>query len=368
MSKRVTHAHLAGLVTALALMSSPATAQDRAPNAAMMARRDSCYTAVTGDTAKLSARIAKATASGSTAREANQSVMAALDSTQRRAVMTCSRNGATMGRTTGTSGGDVNLSRARSQKRIPVSKEVGEGPVRDTAVVAVAPPPAPAPAPAPAPTPAPVVVDTATYTPAPVPVVVKHYGNWYIGFGAGTAVPTEEARQAYDAGPNFNVPIGWESPESVLGFRVNLGYSKFEGRTTFRSTGTTAPGAGSSSTARLALQSPQIYSGMADLTLRLPFLGTYGGPMTGLYLVGGAGFNKFTDWYDNFARTNPEMTVGNNTATKEAYTTWAANGGGGLRLGFGMADVFAEARYVSAFTPNHRTSYVPVLLGLALRY
>lgn len=362
MSKRVTQLHLAGVATALALLTAPAFAQQGgANNAAMMARRDSCYTAVTGDTAKLSAKIQRATASGSSMQDANRSVMASMDSTQRRAVMTCARGTAAAPRTPATSTGDVSLNnRARSQQRIPVTKEVGTGPVRDTTVAVVPEPtPAPTPAPEPPPMPAPAPVETTTYTPAPAPMVVKHYGNWYIGFGGGTAVPMEELRPAYDPGANFNIPIGWQSPESVLGFRVNLGYSKFEARTAFRSNSTTTTGA------QLALQDPQIWSGMADLTLRLPFLGSWGGPMNGVYLVGGGGFNKFSDYFENLARTNPELNAGNDFSTKEAVTRFAANAGGGFSIGLGMADVFAEARYVRAFTPNHGTSYVPINIGLA---
>jgi len=191
--------------------------------------------------------------------------------------------------------------------------------------------------------------------------VLKRIGNWYIGFGAGAAIPINDADDSYTEGAHFNVPIGWESPNHLLGFRANFGYSKFEARSSFKS-GTAIPIG-----ARLALQDPQIWSGMADATLRLPFLGTWGGPLNGFYILGGIGYNKFSDWYDNFARTNPEMTVGNSTATQEAYTAFAANGGGGIRVGLGIADVFAEARYVNAWTPNHSTSYVPVMLGVALR-
>jgi hypothetical protein len=368
MSKRVSKLHLAGVATALALMTAPAYAQGGGNSAANMARRDSCYTAVTGDTAKLSAKIAKATAGGATQQEANRQVMSAMDSTQRRAVMTCVRPNGTTGRTTGSSTGDValNNNRARSQTRIPVSKE----PVRDTVIAAPVepppPPPAPAPEPPPPPPPAPAP-EAAVYTPPPAPMVVKRYGNWYIGFGGGAAIPLEESRRAYDEGVNFNVPIGWESENNVLGFRLNFGYSKFEGRTNFRCTGTSVPCSGSTVGTRLPNQDPQIWSGMADLTLRVPFLGTWGGPMTGLYLVGGGGYNKFSDWYDNFALTNPDVNGSSSSVNKEAVTAFAANAGGGLRVGLGIADIFVESRYVHAFTPGHNISYVPVLLGLSLR-
>jgi len=331
-----------------------------------MARRDSCYTAVTGDTAKLSAKIAKAAAAGATRQDASRAVMANMDSTQRRAVMMCvNPNGAT-GRTSGSSTGEValNNNRARSQTRIPVSKE----PARDTVITAPVeppPPPPPAPEPPPPPPPPPAPVETTTYAPPPAPMIVKHYGNFYFGFGAGATIPLEESRHAYNEGVNFNVPLGWESVDNVWGFRLNFGYSKFEGRTSFSCSGSSVPCNGSTIGARLPVQDPQIWSGMADLTLRVPFLRQGGNPMTGLYFVGGGGYNKFSDWFENFALTDPDPTSSSNT--KEAVTAFALNGGAGLRWGLGITDIFVESRYVHAFTPNHNISYVPVYLGLALR-
>src|SRR4249919_2553756 len=107
MSKRVTQLHLVGVATALALMAAPASGQGGGNSAASMARRDSCYTAVTGDTAKLSAKIAKAAAAGATRQDASRAVMANMDSTQRRAVMMCVNPNGAAARTSGSSTGEV---------------------------------------------------------------------------------------------------------------------------------------------------------------------------------------------------------------------------------------------------------------------
>ncbi len=361
MGKRVTHAHLAGVVTALALVSSPATAQSGG-SAAMAARRDSCYTAITGDTAKLSAKIAKATAAGSTMQEASRSAMAGVDSTKRRAIMACSRSTAAK---TGTSGGEVAVARrAASETRIPVQKEIGAGPARDTVIAAPEPPPPPpAPEPPPPPPPAP---DTNTYTPPP-PMVVKHYGNFYVGFNAGAAIPTGFLNDNYNTGVNFNLPIGWETVHSIVGARLNFGYSKFQTHDTFNPRAVLTP-SGVIVTSLPALDDIQIWSGMADVTVRLPFLGQWGGPMNGMYLLGGGGFNTFRDWSSNIARTNPELLFGNTTFDNESVTKGALNAGGGFSWGLGVADIFAEGRYVWAYTPNHTSGYVPVTIGVALRY
>jgi hypothetical protein len=219
-------------------------------------------------------------------------------------------------------------------------------------------------------------------------MIVKHYGNWYVGLGAGGSIPVSHFDQAYDAGFAMQLPIGWESPNSIVGGRLNFGYQRFQGRSTFRSTGTIVPlGTNNSVTTivngqtvvivpRLALEDSRIWSGMADLTLRIPWTGQWGGPMNGLYLVGGGGFNTFVDWSTSIARTNPEVIVGNGNivdsnldlVTNKTETRFAANAGGGFSVGLGIADVFAESRYVWAFTPNNHLGYVPIILGVALRY
>lgn len=357
MSTRVSNVRLAGVAMALAIVAGTAGAQARTTR--VSTRNAPCPSAYKDSTMRTTTAPATTGSMSNPTYSSTDTTVRVADTSKTRYAH-CRRTKST----TRTAGGEVGLTRARSQERIPVSKEPGVGPVRDTmpAPVAVAPDTATPPPPPPP------LVETPAYVPPAPAMVVKHYGNWYIGFGAGTAVPTEELRQAYNSGVSMHVPIGWESESSPLGVRLNLGYSKFEGRTTFRSTGTTTPGAGSSSTAMLPLDAIQLWSALADLTLRLPVFGnSLGGPMNGLYAVAGGGFNQFRDFAFNLQRTNPELVTADNR-NKEAITSWALNAGGGISVGLGMADVFVESRYVTAFTPNHRTSYVPVVLGLALRY
>ncbi|HEX9485386.1 MAG TPA: hypothetical protein VF929_12425 [Gemmatimonadaceae bacterium] len=360
MSTRVSNVRLAGVAMALMVVASTAGAQ---ATTRVSTRNAPCPSAYKDSTMRTTTAPATTGSMSNPTYSSTDTTVRVTSDTAKARFAHCRR----ARNTTRTAGGEVGLTRARSQERIPVSKEVGAGPVRDTmpAPVAAAPDTA---TPPPPPPPPPARVDTSTYVPPAPAMVVKHYGNWYIGFGAGTAIPTEELRQAYNSGVSMHVPIGWESESSLLGARLNLGYSKFEGRTTFRSTGTTTPGTGSSSSATLPLDAIQLWSALADLTLRLPVFGnSLGGPMNGLYAVAGGGLNEFRDFSFNLQRTNPELVTPDNM-DKEAITRWALNAGGGLSVGLGMADVFVESRYVTAFTPNHRTSYVPVVLGLAFRY
>jgi hypothetical protein len=243
--------------------------------------------------------------------------------------------------------------RTRSTTRIPVTKEPV---VTDSVVVRDS-----TPAPAPAPAPAPVVTrteSTTVYTRVESPVIRRwRYGNgWYVGLGGGAGIPTSSINNAYNTGYAIQVPIGYDAVYSPLGFRLNLGYTRLDGRNTFRNTGTT--------TAFLPVDDPQIYSAIADVKLRIPITRGWVGPSSGLYAVGGGGVNHFRHYNTTFALSNPEF---NNTApasSSESLTRLALNAGGGVSWAFGAAEVFLESRFVTTFMPHERASYVPIILGL----
>jgi hypothetical protein len=193
---------------------------------------------------------------------------------------------------------------------------------------------------------------------------MRRYGDFYVGIGAGAGIPTQGIRNAYDPGITVAVPIGWDAPFNPLGFRIDLGYSRFNARNAFRNPTNTSSGA------TLTTVDPQVWSALANLKLRLPFLGTFGGgPTSGLYVVGGGGVNYFRNYATTFARTNPELDPNGTTnyANTSSSTRLALNAGGGLSWGIGMTELFLESRYVTAFTPSNRASYVPVILGVTLR-
>jgi len=195
---------------------------------------------------------------------------------------------------------------------------------------------------------------------------MRRYGNFYVGIGAGAGLPVQGIRNAYDPGVTVDVPLGWDAPLNPLGFRIDLGYTRFNARSTFRD-----PGAVSNA-AILTTENPQVWSALANLKLRLPFLGHFGGGATsGLYAVGGGGINYFRNYGTTFALTNPELDQ-NGTQTysstgSSSSTRLALDIGGGLSWGIGMSELFLESRYVTAFTPTRRASYVPILLGLTFR-
>jgi hypothetical protein len=279
-------------------------------------------------------------------------------------------------RTTSTSGGDVNLSNssgrtyARSSERIPVSKEPEPAPAE----------PAPTPAPAPAPMPAPPVdtavtaapppppPDTAVTPPPPppqLPKMPKYYSRFYYGVSAGPSIPVQSIDNGFNTGYTIDVPIGYEFPFYPLGFRLDLGYTNLGSRDSFRN-GNAVVVNGQLVPVSLATNDAQIWSALVNAKLRLPWLGHFGGGLTsGLYAIGGLGVNTLHNYNTTFALTNPEFNDGSISADRKTVTRFALNGGGGIQWGLGLATVFVESRYVTAFTPNNNASYVPIILGVS---
>jgi hypothetical protein len=198
----------------------------------------------------------------------------------------------------------------------------------------------------------------------------RHYGNgFYVGIGAGAGIPTQAVREGYDPGVAVQVPIGWDSPTGPLGFRLDLGYTRFNSRNSFRSTGfTTGSAFNTSGVTTIATSDPQMWSAIADVKVRYPFSGRFRGASSGLYVVGGGGVNYIRDYNTSFALTNPEFdNSGSTIVTRQSLTRFALNGGGGVSWGIGATEVFLESRYVTTFTENRRASYVPIILGLTFR-
>ncbi|HEY6825306.1 MAG TPA: hypothetical protein VI259_00535 [Gemmatimonadaceae bacterium] len=208
-------------------------------------------------------------------------------------------------------------------------------------------------------------VRTAAGVVAEPPVVVRHYSNgFYFGIGGGATMPTGGIRDAYNTGYNVSVPFGWDSQTGPWGLRFDVTYDQMHARSTFRSTDEVP------TAVALTSVNPQIWSGMADLKLRLPF---GEGSRTGLYVIGGVGAHYLRNYSQTFAITNPSTNINDTglqtTSLSDNGSLWrfGANAGGGINFGLGNANLFVESRYVRIFTSSERTNYVPIILGVSLR-
>jgi len=175
------------------------------------------------------------------------------------------------------------------------------------------------------------------------------HGGWYVGLGAGPNVPTGAVNDFYKTGFNVELPIGYQPLSSPLGFRVDLGYSRFNGRDAGTNGLTAQP------------DDPNIWSATANLTLDLM---KFGAERRGaLYLVGGGGVFRFTDFYNTDRSDNSVSSAFEGSPVTKGGLT----GGAGLALPIGGASLFVESRYTTAYTQGEETRWVPVVIGLKWR-
>ena len=195
------------------------------------------------------------------------------------------------------------------------------------------------------------------------------FGNgFYAGIGGGKSMPTGSVRNVYNPGVNVSVPFGWDAPLGPVGFQGLISYNTFDARSTFRE------GRATSGATALTNVNPQIWSALADAKLRLPFQGTFlRGATTGLYAIGGVGLHWMRNYATTFGVTSPTTNINargipNADVSKGgSLIRFGMNGGGGLSLGLGAAELFVESRYTRIFTAEQRLDFVPVVAGITLR-
>jgi hypothetical protein len=202
-----------------------------------------------------------------------------------------------------------------------------------------------------------------------------HGSGWYVGVSGGGALPNGDFENlGYQSGYDVNVPIGWHRPGNLLGLRLDLGFSAFDGRS-FVGNG---PG-GSSVT--LTNGSPKVYSATLNTTLRIP-LGTQ---RFNLYGVGGAGLYHFRSFGGTSALggfLGNDVLETNEAQLKQTRNKIGAQVGGGIDFGVGPASIFIESRLVNVwadrddsvqfrdfFGDNASRSlrWVPIVLGVNIR-
>jgi hypothetical protein len=189
-----------------------------------------------------------------------------------------------------------------------------------------------------------------------------------LGLGAGASIPVQTVRNGYDPGFSVALPVGWDSPTSPLGFRVNFGFNQLRARNSFRNTGTTSTVGVGTTNPTIATEDAQLWSAIADAKLRLPFMLTsIGRSAPSVYAVGGAGINYFRNFNTTFGQTNPTIEQGTTNNGTSSFGRLAWNAGAGLSFGLGASELFLESRYVRVLTSGERLSYVPVILGINFR-
>jgi len=185
------------------------------------------------------------------------------------------------------------------------------------------------------------------------PEMMRQIGGFYIGVAAGSSLPAANFNDASHPGWRVEVPIGVDPIGSPLGFRVNLGYSRYEPHTY----------------AKQWLENAQIMNADADLKVRLVKANPFSRRVQ-LYGIGGVSYNRFKNVLENNAG---QLSIGDVVATNGTFNTvdtdwhngWGYNVGGGLELGWGITNLFIESRYARFKGENSNISHVPLVIGLS---
>ncbi|CAN5916541.1 hypothetical protein BH11GEM1_BH11GEM1_01610 [soil metagenome] len=186
----------------------------------------------------------------------------------------------------------------------------------------------------------------------------------YFGLGGGIAVPMNDWRNSTKDGPAVQGQLGWYPKDGALGIRID-GLANFFGH---RSTNCNQ------------CPSPRLYEGNADLTLRFPLDRTsHLNPV--VYIMGGGGLDKFTDFLPYVNTEGKVVTAGGDTyltypGLPLSTTSTAANFRGdktlfynynaGAGLDWTAFDLhwYVESKYTVINTTKGNSHYWPITVGL----
>jgi len=152
-----------------------------------------------------------------------------------------------------------------------------------------------------------------------------------VGVSAGLSMPTGDFGKTFKSGYSVNGLIGVTMPLSPIGFRGEVGYNSWDGKSDV------ADGVTASS-----------LSGTANVVLQVP-----GMIVAKPYVIGGLGYHRLKLDAGNVAN------LGNDTQSKLGW-----NVGGGVNFGLGTLATMVEARYVTVNTEGGSTHYVPITFGI----
>ncbi|CAN5262024.1 hypothetical protein BH09GEM1_BH09GEM1_25590 [soil metagenome] len=169
----------------------------------------------------------------------------------------------------------------------------------------------------------------------------------YFGLAGGVAVPMNHFRDFIHDGYDVNAQLGWFPENGAIGIRVDGNYAGLAHRKT------DCP----------ACKDTKIMSGMADLVWRIP-LDRKSQINPVIYLMGGGGFDHFSDFNTYVNTEGKAVTAGTPTAGNSSGTKANYNFGAGIDYTLGGLHFFNEGRYVTSNTDGGPSHYWPILMGL----
>jgi len=238
---------------------------------------------------------------------------------------------------TAASAQDSTTTRARSQRRIPVSKEShGEvvAPRVDTVTVFRTDTLRMAPR-----------VDTVTVTNTvtrvdtvvqTVPVYNRPVGGFYFGLAGGTNLPSGGLRSVNNVGGIGQAAIGWRNLNSYFGVQLDGQYTQFSKAAPYVALG----------------GNPHVWNANLDARLDVPFVQHIFGKNTWFtpYIIGGGSWVHYSDLRMKLEELNTATTTGEDIhpviADNSWHSDWGWNAGGGLAWHLGRQEFYVESRVI----------------------
>lgn len=197
-----------------------------------------------------------------------------------------------------------------------------------------------------------------------VPMVAKHIGGLYLGLGAGPNLPFGAIRTVNEPGAMGQVNLGWQSLDMPLGVRLDGSYTQFSDNADYDVLGPKA----------------DMMMGNADLRLNLPLFTHFLGSSVIMtpYVIGGGSYLRYRELRMKLEEGvaggyGPQHAViaGTNSTTSftnsDWHDSWGWNLGGGLAFHAGKKEIFVESRAIHFVRDSNRygTSWsVPITFGV----
>jgi len=190
----------------------------------------------------------------------------------------------------------------------------------------------------------------------PPPPPVRLPGGVYFGVGAGMNLPEGSLYVPNAPGNFFQAQLGWQGANSLLGIRIDGSYSKL----------------GEDSGFSGYQADPDIINGNADVKLALPWFHHAFGrtPAFTIYGIGGGSYVRYKSlpMVLDVGAPNPGAVAAYPNVRLGDYdweNKWGWNAGGGVSIGWGRTEVFAESRVIQFTRDNTPASrQIPIILGI----
>jgi len=186
----------------------------------------------------------------------------------------------------------------------------------------------------------------------PPPRVIRLPAGYYLGIAGGVSSPNGALYNPNASGPSVQAQFGWQVPKLLLGARFDVNWTQ---------PGEDALYSGFQS-------NPNVWNFNLNAKLALPW-GRHLFGMTPLFTVYGIGGPSWVTYRNLPMRLDPGVPGGVppinvRVGDTDWQSNWGWNAGGGLSIGWGHSEVFAETRVIGFSADNAPMSrQMPYMLG-----